>query len=48
VQSAGWGTPTPPGGTYKTPLTYASTQNNIVDYVDTLATTLKAYGILGA
>lgn len=48
AQSAGWGTPTPPGGTYKTPLTYASTMNNIVDYVDTLATALKAYGILGA
>jgi hypothetical protein len=47
VQSKGWGTPTPPGGTYKTALTYASTMNNIVDYVDTLATALKAYGILG-
>jgi hypothetical protein len=48
VQSAGWGTPTPPGGTNKTVLTYESTLKNVIDAFETLKATLKSYGVLGA
>lgn len=47
-QRAGWGTPSPPGGAFRTPLTYSATLKNVIDKVETLITDLRAYGLLGA
>lgn len=48
AQSAGWGTPSPPGGANKTVLTYESTLKNVIDAFETLKLALTGYGILGA
>lgn len=47
-QRVGWGSPSPPGGAFRTPLTYGSTMKQVIDYLSTLASDLRAYGLLGA